>query len=174
MNIRRLVRTGDYCLFYYINQHLQCSLLDRVMPWFTWLGSAAFGLSFSLVTATLGREQTRTAGWQAILALVGSHLLVRLCKSWVGRYRPYLTLPGARYLAQPWQDYSFPSGHTAASFSLAIIFALNFPALTWPLVAAAGLTGISRMYVGMHYPTDVLGGATVGAFFAYVVHSWPW
>lgn len=174
MNIRRWVQAGDYYLFYYVNQRLQCSFLDRVMPFFTILGSAAFALFFSLATVILGREQARAAGWQAFFALTGSHLMVRLFKNWVGRCRPYLALPGARYLARPWQDYSFPSGHTAASFSLAIIFALNFPALTLPLVALAGLTGISRMYVGMHYPTDVLGGATMGALFAYIVHSWPW
>ncbi|KYH33876.1 phosphatase PAP2 family protein [Neomoorella mulderi] len=174
MTLRRWLNAGDCYLFYYVNQRLQCPLLDRTMPWFTLLGSATFGLALSLATALLGREQTRLAGWQAMLALVGSHLVVRFCKGLVGRCRPYLVLSGARYLARPWQDFSFPSGHTAASFSLAVVFALNFPVLTWPLVTAAGLTGLSRMYVGMHYPSDVLGGATVGALFAYAVHSWPW
>ncbi|MGI9861026.1 phosphatase PAP2 family protein [Moorella naiadis] len=174
MAIRRWVRNGDYYLFYYINRRLQCAFLDRVMPLFTLLGSAAFALFLALVTAMLGREQARTAGWQALFALSGSHLMVRFFKAWVGRCRPYLALPGTRYLDRPWQDYSFPSGHTAASFSLAIVFALNFPYLTWPLVTVAGITGISRMYVGMHYPTDVLGGATMGAFVAFLIHSWPW
>ncbi len=175
MVLKRWLQTGDRYLFCYFNQRLQCSLLDRTMPWFTLMGSAAFVLIFSLAMALLGREQTRQAGWQAMLALAGSHLVVRFCKNTIGRCRPYLTLPGSRYLARPWQDFSFPSGHTAASFSLAIIFALHFPAFTWPLVTAAGLTGISRMYVGMHYPSDVLGGATVGTFFAYIIaYNWLW
>ncbi|MBC7325414.1 MAG: phosphatase PAP2 family protein [Moorella sp. (in: Bacteria)] len=144
------------------------------MPWLTHLGSATFALALSLAAALLGREQTRLAGWQAMMALGGSHLVVRFFKGLVGRGRPYLTLPGARYLSRPWQDFSFPSGHTAASFSLAVVFAMNFPALTWLLVAIAGLTGLSRMYVGMHYPSDVLGGATLGALFAYGVCLWSW
>jgi len=172
VGLGRWCNEGDKYLFYYINQCLQCSILDRAMPWFTWLGSAAFALGFVLVATIIGREQTRLAGLQAMVALAGSHLIVRIFKSWVGRCRPYLTLPGARYLSRPWRDCSFPSGHTAASFSLAVVLALNFPFLTWPLVTAAGLTGISRMYIGMHYPSDVLGGATLGAVFAYLAHLW--
>ncbi|WP_258360673.1 phosphatase PAP2 family protein [Moorella sulfitireducens] len=174
MALRRWLKAGDYYLFYYINRRLQCPFLDRTMPRITLLGSATFGLALSLAVALLGREQARLAGWQALLALAGSHLVVKVFKSLLGRCRPYKVLPGARYLDRPWQDFSFPSGHTAASFSLAVIFAMHFPLLTWPLMAAAGLTGISRMYVGMHYPSDVLGGAAVGAFFAYAVHTWPW
>lgn len=174
MNLGLWFREGDRYIFYYINQRLKCSVLDKPMLLFTWLGSATFGLSFVTIITILGREQTRIIGLQAMLALVGSHLVVRLTKNLVGRCRPYLTLPGTRYLAQQWRDCSFPSGHTAASFSLAVLLALNFPLLTLPLVTVAGLTGISRMYVGMHYPSDVLGGATVGTAFAYMIHSWPW
>ncbi|MDK2820619.1 MAG: undecaprenyl-diphosphatase [Clostridia bacterium] len=157
-------------IFCYVNQRLQCSLLDRAMPWFTFLGSAAFVIILSLTMVIMGREQTRWAGCQALFTLLGSHLVVHYSKGWIRRHRPYLTLPGTRYLAKPWQDFSFPSGHTAASFSLAVVFALNFPGFTLPLITAAGLTGFSRLYVGMHYPSDVLGGATVGILFAYTVH----
>ncbi|MDN5345127.1 MAG: undecaprenyl-diphosphatase [Clostridia bacterium] len=172
MGFRRWLQRGDYYLLYYVNQRLQCPLLDTAMPWFTLLGSAAFGMALALAAAILGREQTRLAGWQALLALTSSHLVVRYFKGAVGRCRPYLALPEVRYLSRPWQDFSFPSGHTAASFSLAVIFALHFPAFTWPLITAAGLTGISRLYVGMHYPSDVLGGAMVGSIFAYAIHAW--
>ncbi|NLW06457.1 MAG: phosphatase PAP2 family protein [Clostridia bacterium] len=170
MSLRRWFSNSDRYLLYCVNQRLKCAALDLLMPWFTRLGGVTFAFTVIVAATIFGREPTRHAGLQAMIALASSHLTVRICKNWVGRCRPYLSLPDIRYLCQPWRDCSFPSGHTAASFSLAVVLALNFPFLTWPLVAAAGLTGISRMYVGMHYPSDVLGGATLGTVFAYLAH----
>ena len=60
------------------------------------------------------------------------------------------------------QDHSFPSGHAATSFACATVLALAFPRLAVPLYVLAAAIGFSRIYVGVHYPLDVLGGAVLG------------
>ncbi len=75
-----------------------------------------------------------------------------------------------RTISTLWKDYSFPSGHTAAAFSVAAIFALNFPAVMYNLAGLAALVGVSRMYMGQHYPTDVAIGALLGAGSGAFIH----
>ena len=103
----------------------------------------------------------------ALVALVSSHLVVRLLKQQFGRPRPYLALAGSRLVVAPLSDYSFPSGHTTASFATATVLAAQWPALTLPLMLLAGLVGLSRTYLGHHYPSDVVAGACIGMLFAH-------
>ncbi len=87
----------------------------------------------------------------------------------IKRPRPYITYPDLSHLATEGTP-SFPSGHTSAAFALATSASLNYP--KWyvivPSFAWAGLTGYSRMYLGVHYPTDVLAGAALGAGTAWL------
>ena len=68
------------------------------------------------------------------------------------------------------KDYSFPSGHTAASFSIATTIALNMPRLAIFVFVIAIIVGISRVYLGVHYPTDVAAGIILGTLPALLVH----
>ena len=87
----------------------------------------------------------------------------------IKRPRPYITYPDLSHLNTEGTP-SFPSGHTSAAFALATSASLNYP--KWyvivPSFAWAGLTGYSRMYLGVHYPTDVLAGAALGAGTAWL------
>ncbi len=87
----------------------------------------------------------------------------------IKRPRPYITYPDINALDTEGSP-SFPSGHTSAAFGLATSLSLNYP--KWyvivPSFAWAGLTGYSRMYLGVHYPTDVLAGAALGAGTAWL------
>lgn len=70
----------------------------------------------------------------------------------------------------PIDYYSFPSGHTTAIFSVNTILAFYFPMLEAVFIALACLVGLSRLYLGVHYPSDVLIDLMIGVVFAYIVH----
>jgi len=109
-------------------------------------------------------------------AFVLSSVVANVTKQIVKRQRPYQKYPYLTELSAG-GGYSFPSGHTSAAFTTATSLSLYFP--KWyvivPAYLWAGSVGYSRMYQGVHYPTDVLAGAVVGAgsaFLAYKVQKW--
>ncbi|MDI6704814.1 MAG: phosphatase PAP2 family protein [Bacillota bacterium] len=81
-----------------------------------------------------------------------------MIKRVVNRPRPYKTLENAIALKPPSCQYSFPSGHTCAAFTMAFVLANNMPEFGLAFYLLASMVGISRMYLGFHYPTDVLAG----------------
>lgn len=85
-----------------------------------------------------------------------------LIKRWVKRKRPFDNLEGIRFLIAPPDQFSFPSGHTAGAFVFAVLLGHLFPIFSFPLLFWASLVGYSRIYVGVHYPTDILAGSILG------------
>ena len=109
-------------------------------------------------------EKTRRIGIAGILALLVSLLINNIIlKNLVARVRPYEVIEGLIPLIRRPRDYSFPSGHTASSFAAAGVFFRRLPKwLGVPALLLAVLMGLSRLYVGVHYPTDVLVGLLSG------------
>ena len=92
-------------------------------------------------------------------------------KNVVARTRPYEVVEGLTRLIEKQSDYSFPSGHTAASFAAAVILFLQLPKKYGiPALILAVLISFSRLYLGVHYATDVLAGAVSGTLIALAVH----
>ena len=95
----------------------------------------------------------------ADLAANGLSLLLR---QWIGRLRPPLVYPDPRPLVPTPHTGSFPSGHSATAFACATVIAWASPRLAVPAFVLAALVAWSRVYVGVHWPLDVLGGALLG------------
>jgi len=160
---------NDRRLFEYINKRIKCKVLDLFMPRITHLGGASFTVLSCLFLYIFGQGETRLAATQAIVTVTSSQGIVQLFKNTVNRKRPYLVLPEVNtFWSRLLKDHSFPSGHTTAGFSLAAVLALHFPNYGPVSYLLATMVGISRIYTGMHYPSDVLSGAFLGMFCAIV------
>ena len=109
-------------------------------------------------------QKTRKAGYMAAVALIGSLLINNIfLKNVVARTRPYEVIEGLICLVRRPRDYSFPSGHTTTSFAAAWVMFRQLPKrFGVPALVLAILIALSRLYVGVHYPSDVLFGALDG------------
>ena len=105
--------------------------------------------------------------WPAVAHLlaagVACTLLYKLIKSSTSRPRPYQRNSSIVRSAVPLDRYSFPSGHTLHAVTFTMIAVAYYPALAWVLVPFTALVALSRVVLGLHYPSDVLAGALIGA-----------
>lgn len=150
-------------------QSIRTPFGDMVMPVITALGDA--GIVWLLLAAVLLLlPRTRKSGMIVLAALCVDVILCNgILKNLVGRVRPCDVNTSIQLLIARPDDFSFPSGHTAASF--AAVSALYFAGekrLWKPALVLAVLIAFSRLYLYVHYPTDILGGIAVGAASGYV------
>ena len=132
--------------------------LDRLMRGVTHLGDAAVCVTVAALLASGALPALAAGGRRGAFALVASHLVVQLLKRSVSRPRPAMPT-GVEALVQPPDRFSFPSGHAAATLSVALGVAWALPAAPASMVVAlALLVGLSRCYLGVHYPGDVAAG----------------
>ena len=163
------VENGDRRIFHLFNHKIRCPILNRWMPIITHLGGLTFSICLFLVLFLLLREN-RLLLIEGPLALITSHLLVQLGKRSCSRCRPYMIEKEIYVVDRPLRDFSFPSGHSAAIFAWSTSISLVIPWLAPIFFAIAILVGVSRMYLGLHYPLDVLVGGMVGIICSIVVH----
>ena len=162
------IQSLDWMALDWIQHALSCGFLDTVMPWITRLGNGGFVWILAALFM-ISRKKYRKNGIMLLCGLLCGVLIGNLAlKNLVARPRPCWLRPEFQLLLASPKDFSFPSGHTCASFASA--FAIYkckevFPK-KWRTAAMvlATLIALSRLYVGVHYPTDVLGGLIVGLF----------
>lgn len=151
------------------NNSIKCRALDKIMPLVTHMGSAPGTISCCLIIIVFGSGEVRKMGIQALVALVFSNLMVQILKNSVCRLRPKDVLPNINTFNVALDYYSFPSGHTTAVFSIATTIALYMPILAAVVFPLALIVGITRLYLGVHYPSDVLAGMTVAVLTSTVL-----
>lgn len=153
----------DALVFLYFNLHgHRPQWLDRFMLGLTQLGS---GLTGFILAAIFFFLQNHRLAYEIILGTLTLWLLVELVKAIIRRARPFVLLAQARIVGWRARGRSFPSGHTSQSFFLVTFlvqyFHLSLGGAAW-LYLLALVVGITRMYVGAHYPRDVMAGAILG------------
>lgn len=168
--IKGRLYTTDLNTLLVFNNSIKCRLLDKVMPIITYIGSATVTISTCLMIIAMGNEMVSKMGIQALIALALSHFMVHLLKNGVCRLRPKDVLPNINTFNVALDYYSFPSGHTTSVFAIATTLALNLPILAVICFPIAFIVGISRLYLGVHYPSDVLAGMAVAIFSSAVLH----
>lgn len=155
-------------LFFYINHKLQHSILQYILNILTHLGGAVFTIAATLSIALFTEGNLSKTGWQAFAALALSHVPVALIKRIYPRLRPYLVLPHTNIGKQLLKDHSFPSGHTTAAFASMTPFVLAYPPAGFILIPMAFIIAFSRIYLGLHYPSDCAAGMIIGTSAGYL------
>jgi undecaprenyl-diphosphatase len=156
----------------WVNLNLHCTVLDVIMIGVTTLGDAGLIWIF-LAVLLLAQKKYRKVGLAVTVALVLELVVCNVfLKPWVARIRPYDVNTTVKLLISRQLDYSFPSGHTAAAFATVAALWGCRNKLWKPAIVLAVLMAFSRLYLYMHYPTDVIVGGVIGTVCGIVSSRW--
>ena len=154
----------DGAVLIWIQENLRGPIQDAFFCGYTTLGNAGI-LFIALGVLMLFFRKTRKTGITVLAALIIGLICTNLVlKNLVGRDRPWIHLHDLLVLIEEHDPNSFPSGHTTSAFAFAgaVLFTAPKRWMKWVAIVLAILMGFSRLYVGVHYPTDVLAGVVVG------------
>ncbi len=124
--IFKAILSGDVKAFYLINNRIKCKSLDFLMPKITHLGGALFTITLTFLMVIFGGDRLKQVGWESLIALTLSGVVVQVIKKIVNRRRPYQALDRVNLTNPPFCMRSFPSGHTTAVFSMAVSLSNKF------------------------------------------------
>ena len=160
----------DVSVFYFINHTISNPLFDKFFPFVTdvkhWY--ITYIVLFFILTIKGGRTGRIAAVVFLILITVTDQFSSAFLKHLIGRIRPCNVLPDVRILVTCTESFSFPSSHAVNNFAAAMFFSKIYPKFKWTFFIVATLMALSRPYVGVHYPSDIIGGALIGIVFGYI------
>jgi undecaprenyl-diphosphatase len=161
----------DASLCLAMNRALRVAAAPHFFRAVSWLGNGLFW--YALMLALLLRHGGAAVGPVLHMMLVGAicTLAYKTLKRGTLRPRPYQALDDVAVGAVPLDRFSFPSGHTLHAVAFTLVASAYYPGLAAPLAAFTLLTAASRVVLGLHYPSDVLAGAAIGATVALLVSS---
>jgi undecaprenyl-diphosphatase len=170
----------DRWIFHFINSTLGNPIGDFLWPLITdynQFRAVQIPLVITWVVLLLfgGRRGRTVAIMIPFVILISDQISSALVKQWVARPRPCHEIDGVpiiqgiRLLVDCGPGKSFPSSHAVNNFAIGTIFAFYYPRLKWWFYGFAALVAISRVAVGVHYPSDIAGGALIGSAIAFLV-----
>jgi membrane-associated phospholipid phosphatase len=161
-------RVDTYVFLHFNLRRRHIGWLDWLMLALTQLGNGAFAFGLALILFLVGE---RRIAYELALGTLTAWLVVEVVKASVRRPRPHETIEKARIVGYRETGRSYPSGHTTQAFFLVTLLVQYYAFPGWAVLVlylVAGLVAVTRMYVGAHYPRDVLGGATLGMVWGLV------
>ena len=170
----------DKAIFYFSNQTIANPVFDAVMPFITdlnqtWYGPLLFIVLWLLLFLKGGKKGRVVALLLIPLIVISDQLSSTVIKKLVARPRPCHTVEGIkvlqniRELVPCGSGFSFPSSHAVNHFAAATYLSSFYRRWSWACYTYASLISFSRVSVGVHYPSDVAGGALIGSFCAVMV-----
>ncbi|MDO4481699.1 MAG: phosphatase PAP2 family protein [Bacillota bacterium] len=162
-----IIQSMDFAVLDFIRENFRCAFLDTVMPAVTSLGNGGkFWVLLTVVLLII--PKTRTVGKVSAVSLLICFLVTNVTiKPLAARVRPYDINTAVELIVKAPSDFSFPSGHTSIAFAGASsIFFCNKKAGI-PFLVLAAVIGLSRLYLYVHFPTDVIAGAVIGTAAGY-------
>jgi len=160
----------DLLIFYFFNHTLSCGFFDLFFSFITnvrhWFPVYIIALLYLVIKG--GRKGRIAAVIVLLLVAATDQFGARVLKEIFQRLRPCNALPDVLTPLGCTGTFSFPSNHALNNFAVAFFFLLIYPKAKWYLITAASLIAISRVYLGLHYPSDILGGAILGIGFGYL------
>jgi undecaprenyl-diphosphatase len=160
----------DLSIFYFFNHTISTGFLDRffsiitnVQNWYI-----AYIILIGILFFKGGRMGKLAAVGIIFLIIVTDQTGYRLLKEFFQRARPCIVLPDALLPTGCTGAYSFPSNHALNNFAAAAFFTKLFSGYKTVLFVIASLVAISRVYLGLHYPSDIIAGAAIGMVFGYI------
>ena len=153
-----------------IQNTLRCDVLDWFLPRFTSLGEKGW-IYIVIALVLLAIPAYRKWGASLVTALLFGLLFGNMMlKNLVGRTRPYDLVGYYELLVDPLHDYSFPSGHTMAAFEFFVVVCMMPVKRRYKVIAGicAVVMAFSRLYLYVHFPSDVLAGALLGSLFGFL------
>lgn len=158
----QIITEIDLKILDFIRRYLTCGFMDILMPKITFLGNGGL-IWIAAAVIFIAVKRYRKTGIELACGLAGSGLICNLIlKNLFARERPFSINETVTLLISAPLDYSFPSGHTAASFAAAAVIMHNDKRLGTAAYILASLIAFSRLYFYVHFPSDVLFGALLG------------
>lgn len=170
LQLIQTIHNLNVTIFYLINNTFNNELLNSIFPYLTNLGSLGIVIIICTILYFINGDKGKRIALLGIISVALVSIIVFILKPMIGELRPFLVLPHVNLLTHETGIYSFPSGHTSLAFAIATVLGISYKfqlqnktiKLIYITLPIAALIGFSRIYLGVHYPLDIIGGAIVG------------
>jgi undecaprenyl-diphosphatase len=163
--VRRIVDC-EFAICEFLNRTSRPPAISRFFVFISWLGDGRVWYALILTLPLVSGETGLVTSMSMVKVGVVNLVLYKIIKSLTGRARPCAVSESIILGTAPLDQYSFPSGHTMHAVAFSMVVTTHNPELAWVLAPFSCLVAISRVILGLHYPTDVLAGGAIGACIA--------